>query len=87
MKTKHTQGPWYAVEYAGMFDIQNDQYIGGDNLFDADSVGYEVAEANAKLAAAAPEMFEFISLIGNKSDVTPEYMIMKRNEIIKKATE
>lgn len=45
---KHTKGRWYAVEYAGFWNIQDvDGYIEGHNLLNADSVGEERAEANA----------------------------------------
>ena len=55
MKEEFTPGPWYEVEYAGHFSIQN-----GPTYFDNDLLDRKeciMAEANAELAAKAPEMY------------------------------
>jgi hypothetical protein len=55
MEDKHTPGPWFVVEYAGFWNLQADPYYTdeGDLL---DQEHYAAAEANAKLAAAAPDL-------------------------------
>lgn len=89
MSTKHTPGPWYAIEYAGMWDIQSvDEYSQDNNLLDMEND--DRAEANAKLIAAAPELlealvnvFEHAKLIINDNHVDYKKAIAA----IKKATE
>lgn len=53
---KHTPGPWYAVNYADFWDIQDDPHYGKTDLLDAHTC--DQAEANAKLMAAAPELIK-----------------------------
>ena len=61
MKT-HTPGPWYYVDYAGSFVIQDGPYYEDPNILcydDEFGIGdSEKAEANAKLAAAAPDLLK-----------------------------
>lgn len=60
---KHTPAPWYYVQYAGCFDIQSGKYYGDPNLLDLDQC--PEAEANAKLATLAPELWDALDgLIG-----------------------
>ncbi len=59
MATKHTPGPWFPVEYADSFIIQDGPYYEDDNVLSYDafsSIKEDTAKANAKLAAAAPEL-------------------------------
>jgi hypothetical protein len=59
MAIKHTPGPWYPVEYADSFIIQDGPYYEDDNVLSYDafsSIKEDTAKANAKLAAAAPEL-------------------------------
>lgn len=56
-ETKFTPGPWFAVNYAGHFDIQNTNDYGGLDLLDFDNIGQEQATANAALIAQAPAMY------------------------------
>lgn len=53
---KFTKGPWYAVEYAGFFNLQTTDEYSYDNLLDKDCI--DEAEANANLCAASPAMYE-----------------------------
>lgn len=56
---KHTPGPWYAVNYADFWDIQDDPHYGELDLLDAHTCNQ--AEANAKLMAAAPNLLNALS--------------------------
>jgi len=65
METKHTPSPWFAVDYAGSFCIQNGEMYEDKDVLSYDSIcgkdfsfPIEVAKANAKLAAAAPELLD-----------------------------
>ena len=65
MSTKHTPGPWFAVDYAGSFCIQSGPTYEDKDLLSYDSfsgqkycVSIDTAEANATLAAAAPDLLE-----------------------------
>lgn len=52
---KYTKAPWVAVQYANFWNLQKEGfYSDTDNLLDEDK--NIDAEANAKLAAAAPEL-------------------------------
>ena len=55
MEDKHIPGPWHAVKYAGYWLLQTkgDYSAEGDLM---DEAHYATAEANAKLAAAAPDL-------------------------------
>ncbi len=46
---KHDYKRYFAVEYAGFWVIQTDPTYGGDDIFNAEHVGSEQAEKNAKL--------------------------------------
>ncbi len=57
MKTEHTPGPWH-VEQSGSIYAKN-EYIG--IALDGRPWGKKLPqEANARLMAAAPELFEFV---------------------------
>lgn len=62
MKTKHTSGPWYYSNYAGTFMLQDGPYYEDNLILSYDEafsdIDMETAEANAKLAAAAPDLLE-----------------------------
>lgn len=53
---KHTPGPWYAIEFAGFWNILDQPYYEGAQLLNAEEVGPEQAQANAELAALAPDL-------------------------------
>jgi hypothetical protein len=55
---KHTPGPWYAVEYAGFWNIQDERDYEGVNLLDEEKC--DNAEHNAMVAAAAAELLEVL---------------------------
>lgn len=54
---KTTPGPWYAIEYAGYWAIQSENFYGIESsVLDEDNNNR--AEENAKLAARAPELLK-----------------------------
>lgn len=54
---RHTSGPWFAIAYANYWMLQSvDEYSDSDNLFDEEK--NPNAEANAQLAASAPELLK-----------------------------
>jgi hypothetical protein len=86
---KHTPGPWYAVEYAGAFIIQDGEFYGDTDLHRLDDC--EEAEANAKLMASAPELLECLIMVSNLNNAAREHIsddfFNKVDQAIKKATE
>jgi hypothetical protein len=93
MGYKHTPGPWYVCEYAGFFELQTQPFYGASILLNSDDVG-DIAETNARLASAAPDMLEFITRWLNEQCIEgvngkyPEGSFgWKAQQIIKKATE
>lgn len=55
MEDKHTPGPWFAVEYAGYWNMQSERfYTDEGDLLDEEHTA--AAGDNAKLAAAAPDL-------------------------------
>ena len=91
MKTKHTSGPWYYSNYAGTFMLQDGPYYEDNLILSYDeafsAIDMETAEANAKLAAAAPELLEALQNIENDDNGIPTRIWEMRNAAIKKATE
>ena len=92
MSATHTPGPWYAIEYAGMWGIQSvDEYSQDNNLLDMEND--DRAEANAKLIAAAPDLLEALNLCRIALYNTGLYNFSEQlayseaNKAIKKATE
>ena len=55
---KHTKGEWYPVEFGGYWMILNSNHYDGDDILESNNVGEDIAEANAKLMAAAPELLD-----------------------------
>ena len=87
METKFTKGNLYPVEYAGRWDIQDGEFYGDDSVLDAESVGEETAEANAKLFAAAPDLLnDLIHACALLKNTHPNNVKMFE-KTIKKATE
>jgi hypothetical protein len=65
-KSKHTSGPWFAVNYAGFYKLQTvPGYLDSDDLLNEEE--YENAEANAALAKSAPDLLEALEKIYNIS--------------------
>jgi hypothetical protein len=61
-KPKFTPGPHYAVEYAGFWEMQkHTDYDLNDNLLDSEKE--DRAEHNAKLYAAATDMYSLLESI------------------------
>lgn len=101
MKTKHTPGPWHYSNYAATFMLQDGPYYEDNLILSYDesfsSINEETAKANAKLAAAAPELLESLVKIlqnfksciagGNGELETDKEDIAKAEVAIKKATE
>jgi hypothetical protein len=58
---KHTPGPWYPTEYAGYWELNDGPYYENAQLLNAED--YPNAEANATLAAAAPELLEALQML------------------------
>lgn len=95
MKTKHTSGPWYYSNYAGTFMLQDGPYYEDNLILSYDeafsNIDMETAEANAKLAAAAPELLDALEYavkamkIVTSSAIKP--FIERAESAIKKATE
>ncbi len=52
--SKHTKGEWFAVNYAGFWNIKNTPYYDIEiDLLNAEDVGEQEAEANAALIVKA----------------------------------
>lgn len=69
MSSKHTPGPWVVtphphVDVFGVGEIMDDKEM---QYGLSHTVCYQNAEANARLIAAAPEMFEALDTIGGLS--------------------
>ena len=93
MENKHTPGPWFAVDYAGKFDIQNGEMYEDtdllcyDTIWDEKSLDKETVEANAKIMVAAPEMLEVLETIENDNNQVPDWLWKRIKSVIKKAKE
>ena len=86
MKTKHTSGPWKVLEIKNdkelMFIVKSDErMIGSFHGFYSDAD--DKLKADARLLAAAPEMFEMLENILNETD--DAVWITKIESIINKA--
>lgn len=52
----HTPGPWYSAEYANYWVLQNEDSYDGIDILNEELCAD--AEANAHLAAAAPDLLD-----------------------------
>lgn len=87
---KHTPGEWHVVNYAGFFRIQASPYYEGNDILDSDKIGEEVAGANAKLIAAAPDLLEALKEMCDAQGRDIDLQIRVHDKAllaIKKATE
>jgi len=90
---KHTSGPWYAVYYAGFWNIQDGPYYRDKSLLNEEV--NPNAQANAQLAAAAPDLLEAIKYYfdvlkevnGPDWDKVPNHVVQKFILAYNKATE
>ena len=82
---KGTKEKWHSVEFAGIILIQDEEYYEGNNIFDYEAVGEEVAKANAQLAICAQEMLQELQLIFEKYDKGTDTYI-RLEKLINKAT-
>lgn len=65
MEYKHTPGPWFMADFAGMIAIQDGPYYEDNDLLDyseheevENPISFEVAEANGKLMVTSPDLLE-----------------------------
>jgi len=79
----YTKGPWYPVQYANYWNIQKGKYYEDENLLDEDQ--NPNAEANARLAAAAPDLLEALIEVIRISDRKHDAWD-KAKTVIEKAT-
>ena len=70
MKTQHTPGPW---------TVDNQYIHGPDGIRFLAVAGDGAGQANARLIAAAPTMFDYLTLLALRGD-------NEAHEIIKKIT-
>ena len=89
MKTKHTPGPWTAVEEYNGWSIKTEN---GETIAEHMTKGRYMGESDAKLIACTPEMFELLDFINDA--INSNAKINKDSplhddirNIIKKATE
>lgn len=94
MKTKHTPGPWFAVDYSGTICIQDGHMYDDRDLLcydpvfsDNDPLSKEEVDANAKLIVAAPELLEACIAALEHHQGGHSEIGFKLREAIKKATE
>ena len=89
--SKHTPGPWKAVEYAGFYCLQTkDEYCNEDLL---DEAANSKAKYNAQLAASAPELLDALQAMLSRfrncdnGMIKAEHVKQLAEAAIKKATE
>lgn len=76
---KGTPGPWVSVDYCGKLQIQAGEYYEDADILDKEDVGDEIAEANASLIEAAPELLAALKVFTD--DYKSGYRIMTPNMI------
>lgn len=93
MIQKFTPGAHHAIEVSGYWIMADEPYYEANNLLDAECVGSETAEANAKLYAASPDLLESLQLAVQHLEETdfdvsgtPEWMMEKFKAAIRKAS-
>ena len=73
METKFTKGEWHArIGFNNQWTIFNENALGVANVVKWTVKSEEEAEANAKLIAAAPDMFEHLQSIIDGNAFDPE---------------
>lgn len=72
-----TKGKWFAIEYAGHYNIQTGEFYGNDNVLDYENYPKEEVDANAQLIAAAPDLLE--ALLEFTKAVEDEDIVMYDN--------
>jgi len=84
--TKFTKGKWEFVETPSVlwFDVLDEN---GKNVLRSDLLGREQVEANAKLIAAAPEMFEMLKKIIYSTKNEMDYVKSEIEQLLTKITE
>lgn len=72
---KGTKTDWHAIEFAGIIILKDEEFYEGKNILDYDDVGQVVADANAKLAIAAPVLLKALEKIVemNRQHAEDEY--------------
>jgi|GEM_PF-4826185 len=67
-ESKHTPGPWFAVEYAGYWNLQTEPfYTDEGDLLDEEHTA--AASDNAKLAASAPALLADIRKLATVAEM------------------
>ena len=74
-KSEHTPGPWRLVRLASRFDARVHSYgvaygrVGNRlAIVDGEGNSYDANEANARLIAAAPTMYDYVSAKAEAGD-------------------
>lgn len=66
IKYSHSKAPWYAVEYAGFWNLRTDNFYDvGKDVLNAEEVGSVQARKNANLARLAPQLLEALVMVKN----------------------
>ena len=81
MKTQHTPGPWHISECATQNTLAGICSESGLHITDISGYGQteEQNQANARLIASAPTMFDYLTLLASRGND-------EAHEIIKKIT-
>ena len=81
MKTQHTPGPWAfrPQNYPGSRHLSHYEIRSGNDMVATGAAHLLAAEANARLIASAPTMFDYLTLLASRGND-------EAHEIIKKIT-
>lgn len=88
---KFTPGPWPMKNTGdGKRIIIGEGLVEGPNGYEvaevySDDCPREVAEANARLIAAAPDLYDFVATIENDDGKIPDWLWKKRNALLARA--
>jgi len=97
-KLIHSPAPWVAIEFAGIYMLNDSDEYESKVLLHCDEVGEDIAETNAIIASKAPDMYEVLFKVLHHDNNVKEYFalpdstrkeidrILKEIEILKTKT-
>jgi hypothetical protein len=72
-KLIHSPAPWYPIQFAGIYMLNDSDNYESKVLLYCDEVGEDIAETNAIIASKAPDMYKVLFQVIHHDDNVKEY--------------
>lgn len=77
-KIIHSPAPWFAIQFAGIYMLNDSDMYESKVLLHCDEMGEDIAQSNAIIASKAPDMYKTLfGVLHHNDNVKEEFKLPK----------